>query len=99
MLLSLLLKKNPPHPSPAVPRVRFVDSDWSEATEVHYKPGSTVELRCVVDDYLPSFRGVRWRHKGEDIQQQQEEEEEEEEEGGGGRNKKKGRRRTRKGVR
>ena len=27
-----------------VPRARFVDSDGSEVREVHYKPGSTVEL-------------------------------------------------------
>ncbi len=31
-----------------VPRARFVDSDGSEVREVHYKPGSTVELRCLV---------------------------------------------------
>jgi len=47
------------------PRARFVDGESGRAiSEKHYKPGSTVELTCVVSHYSPAFGPVRWRHKG-----------------------------------
>jgi hypothetical protein len=52
-----------------VPRVFLVDEDRREIREKHYKPGSTIELHCIVTDYLPHFKEVLWRHGNEVISQ------------------------------
>ena len=39
-----------------------MDEDRQIIQEKHYKPGSTIELHCVVTNYLPEFSGVTWRH-------------------------------------
>ena len=45
----------------SVPRVYLVDEDHHEIKEKHYKPGSTIDLHCIVTDYLPEFKQVLWR--------------------------------------
>jgi len=50
----------------AAPHAQFIDSELVPIREKHYKPGSTVELRCVVSDYLTAFGPVVWRH-GQEI--------------------------------
>ncbi|XP_059093608.1 uncharacterized protein LOC131888706 [Tigriopus californicus] len=52
-----------------VPRVHLVDEDRQEISEKHYKPGSTIELHCRVENFLPQFQDVIWRHQGEVITQ------------------------------
>ena len=56
----------------AVPRVFLVDEDslrGGGVREKHYKPGSTIDLHCVVNDYLPYFKGVILTHNGQTITQ------------------------------
>ncbi len=55
-----------------VPLVRFVDAeDGREISEKHYKPGSTIELLCVVTNFLKNaFKEVVWRHGNEIVTQQ-----------------------------
>ena len=56
----------------AVPRVFLVDEDslrGGSVREKHYKPGSTIDLHGVVNDYLPYFKGVIWTHNGQTITQ------------------------------
>ena len=48
----------------AVPRVFLVDEDRQEISEKHYKPGSTIDLHCVVTNYLPDFKKILWKHDG-----------------------------------
>ncbi len=45
-----------------VPRVFLVDEERREISEKHYKPGSTIELHCIVTDYLPNFKEIFWKH-------------------------------------
>ena len=41
-------------------------------SEKHYKPGSTIELRCVVKNFLSGFSsGVVWRKEGAVISQKE----------------------------
>ena len=42
----------------------MVDEDRNEISEKHYKPVSTIDLHCVVTDYLPEFNKVLWKHDG-----------------------------------
>ena len=56
-----MIQKNPRFLLP-VPRVFLVDEDRREIREKHYKPGSTIQLHCVVTNYLPDFKGVVWSH-------------------------------------
>ena len=54
-------------PTPfAVPEVYLIDDeDGRVISEKHYKPGSTIELRCVVKNFLSEFSGgVVWRKEG-----------------------------------
>ena len=46
-----------------------MDEDGREIREKHYKPGSTIELHCVVHHYLPEFEEVLWRHEGQVVTQ------------------------------
>jgi hypothetical protein len=48
----------------AAPRVFLVDEDRNKITEKHYKPGSTIDLHCVVNNYLPDFKNILWKHDG-----------------------------------
>ena len=50
-----------------VPRVFLVDEDRSEIREKHYKPGSTIDLHCIVTNYLPDFRKILWKHDGKPL--------------------------------
>lgn len=52
-----------------VPHVYLVDEDRREIGEKHYKPGSTIELHCIVTDYLLEFQDVLWRHGNKVITQ------------------------------
>ena len=56
----------------AVPEVYLIDDeDGRVISEKHYKPGSTIELRCVVKNFLPEFSsGVVWRKEGRRISQE-----------------------------
>ena len=46
-----------------VPHVRLLeDGNGNGKGEKHYKPGSTIELHCVVRNYLEEFGPVSWRH-------------------------------------
>ena len=56
----------------AVPEVYLIDDeDGRVISEKHYKPGSTIELRCVVKNFLPEFSsGVAWRKEGKLISQE-----------------------------
>ena len=47
----------------------MVDEEGRHITEKHYKPGSTIELHCLVRNYLPEFEDVLWRHEGTVITQ------------------------------
>lgn len=51
-----------------VPEVYLIDEEDGRAiSEKHYKPGSTIELHCIVNNYLPEFKEVRWTHAGKVI--------------------------------
>ena len=53
-----------------VPEVYLIDDeDGRVISEKHYKPGSTIELRCVVKNSLSAFSGVVWRKEGRVISQ------------------------------
>ena len=55
-----------------VPEVYLIDDeDGRVISEKHYKPGSTIELRCVVKNFLPEFSSsVVWRKEGRRISQE-----------------------------
>lgn len=54
----------------SVPEVSLVDEeDGRQITEKHYKPGSTIELHCVVKNYLPQFKAIIWKHGQQTITQ------------------------------
>lgn len=55
-----------------VPRVFLVDEERHEIQEKHYKPGSTIELHCIVTDYLPNFKEVFWKHGDQILSQNSE---------------------------
>ena len=46
-----------------------MDEDRRGVREKHYKPGSTIHLHCVVNDYLPHFKGVIWKHNAQILTQ------------------------------
>ncbi len=53
-----------------VPEVYLIDDeDGRVISEKHYKPGSTIELRCVVKNFLPEFSDIEWTKGGEAITQ------------------------------
>eukprot|EP00095_Tigriopus_kingsejongensis_P011063 maker-scaffold23_size669530-snap-gene-2.11 protein:Tk11063 transcript:maker-scaffold23_size669530-snap-gene-2.11-mRNA-1 annotation:"PREDICTED: obscurin-like" len=52
-----------------VPKVQLVDEDGREISEKHYKPGSTIELHCRVQNFLPHFNDAVWSHQGKIIAQ------------------------------
>lgn len=56
----------------SVPRVFLVDEERREIREKHYKPGSTIELHCIVTDYLPNFKEIFWRHGDQILSQNSE---------------------------
>jgi hypothetical protein len=62
------------HAPALVPEVRLLDEEGRGISEKHYKPGSTVELHCVVTG-VPAeadhaeMRDVAWLHNGNVIKE------------------------------
>jgi hypothetical protein len=55
----------------SVPEVYLIDDeDGRVISEKHYKPGSTIELRCVVKNFLPEFNDVVWKKEDKVITQE-----------------------------
>ena len=70
--LDIFMKSVTDRASFAVPEVYLIDDeDGRVISEKHYKPGSTIELRCVVKNFLPEFSSsVIWRKEGRRISQE-----------------------------
>ena len=70
----LLCVKEKKIPLFAVPKVFLVDEDSytlqeGGGREKHYNSGSSIDIHCVVNNYLPYFKAVIWTHNGHTITQ------------------------------